>query len=345
MKFIFTADWHIKLYSDKTYVSNGLPLRLHEIFSTINAMCNYAKENGIDTIIVGGDINDLKNVVHVRAFVILKKMLASFPEIQFFFLHGNHDSSSKGDLESAIQLLDGPDNIHTITKKLTVDDILFVPYSSHMIDDIIESEEGCVLIGHLGLSDAQLSSGLSLKTRLSSSDLRRFDLVLLGHYHKPQVIGNVYYVGSPIQLRKDEKDEEKRFLVVNTDNAEIEVKSILTEGYRKYIDLIITDKKEVNKTLKAAEQFKKEGHFVSIHNQTETAIKNSVDGVTIVEEYEEEHQIRGITTAMSVDGQMRKFLEIEGIPEEDRELYMQVGLETLNTFKEEEKDVLRDKNI
>ena len=67
-KFIFSADWHVKLYTDKVFDNLGIPLKLTEVFAVIESMCKYAYDNGIPDIVVGGDINDLKGNIHTVAF-------------------------------------------------------------------------------------------------------------------------------------------------------------------------------------------------------------------------------------------------------------------------------------
>ena len=74
-KYLISADWHIKLWADRETTVENIPLRLHEIFSAIRQMCDYAMANGVSTVIVAGDINDKKNIIDVKAFVRLKKIL------------------------------------------------------------------------------------------------------------------------------------------------------------------------------------------------------------------------------------------------------------------------------
>ena len=69
-KFIFTADLHLKMWSDKEHDADGRPLKLIEILSTVDQMCQYAKANDIPSIIIGGDLNDTKGLVSVRAFLL-----------------------------------------------------------------------------------------------------------------------------------------------------------------------------------------------------------------------------------------------------------------------------------
>jgi len=46
-----------------------------------------------------------------------------------------------------------------------------------------------ILISHFGLSEGMLNSGMSIISDIGLKDLRgKYELVLLGHYHKPQEI-------------------------------------------------------------------------------------------------------------------------------------------------------------
>lgn len=336
MKFIFTADWHVKLYSDKQFDEQGIPLRLNEIFSSIEYMCKYAIENDIDTMIIGGDTNDLKGILHVRAFVMLKNILTSYTDkIKFIFLHGNHDSSSKSGTESAIELLVG-DGIEAYTTTTAIsEDILLIPFSNHMVDDIVNSDPYKIMISHFGLSDASLSSGISIRTSIKKDDLAKYELVLLGHYHKPQQVGHVWYSGSPIQLRRDEHDEEKRFLVIDTENPS-DVKSIPTKGYRKYYEIVLEkdiSEEDATKLLEQAKKFREDGNFVTVRKRDKELPVGLNDELqkefTIIDEYEEEYQIRGITMAMSDEERMTKYLEIKNIQEAKRAKYLEIGLRVL----------------
>ncbi|MCK5018804.1 MAG: metallophosphoesterase family protein [Candidatus Peribacteraceae bacterium] len=330
MKILFTADTHVKLWSDREFDEDGIPKRLNEIFSVLESMCQHAIDNNIETIVIGGDINDTKGIVHVRAFVLLRNLIKKYTQIKFIFLHGNHDASDKDASESAINLLDELSNVEVILEHTIIDNMIFVPYSSHIVDDIVDSvddAEDRILISHFGLSDATLSNGISLKTKISSKDLKKFKLVLLGHYHKPQNIGNVWYVGSPIPLKRDEHGESKRFLIVDTETFEVE--SIPTTGYRRYFEFVIEDEDAVESIFKEAAELKAQGHFVTIRNHIKELPTQLAEQMTVIDEYEEEYQMRGITTGMTIAAQMEKYLEIERIPEDEREEFMNVGIEVL----------------
>ncbi len=327
MKFAFTADLHLKVWNDKIIDENGIPLKLKEILNCFRQICQHCKHNQIENIIIGGDVNDLKNIVHYKSFVLLKEIIEEYDKIHFYIIHGNHDSAGKEDLYSAIQLLNGPSNVTTFVEKSIIDDIVFIPWSGNMVDEILECEPKKILISHFGLNEAQLSSGISIKTNIKINNLKKFDLVLLGHYHRPQQLANVYYVGSPIQLNRGEADEEKRFLVVNSETLEVE--SHKTMGYRKYFNIVLESKEELDEKINDIKELQKEG-MITIKNKIKDLDLQELhisEDVRVINEVEEEYQLRGITSDMKITEQMKKYLEIQKIPEDQHQEYIDVFLE------------------
>ena len=162
------------------------------------------------------------SVIYAIAQEIMLEYFQKYNDlIVFYVIDGNHDLSGKGEsVVSALRPLENIWNLHWIrfdqTKHLEDDDILFVPYS-YDLPNVIKKNKAKILISHFGLSEGMLNSGMSIISDISLKDLRnKYDLVLLGHYNKPQEIiesnFSLYYVGSPIQLDWGEKGDEKRFL-------------------------------------------------------------------------------------------------------------------------------------
>jgi DNA repair exonuclease SbcCD nuclease subunit len=179
------------------------------------------------------------------------------------------------------------------------------------------------------LNEAQIVPGMSLTSNIRMSDLKKWKLVLLGHYHLPQLIDGkgtmVYYTGSPYQKDWNEKHQEKRFLVY--DSKTLEVESVLTDGYRKYIELIIdNDNKENAKDILAeAKQQRANGHHVRVRNKTEEVIDES--DVFVISEKEIDITNRGVEITMSTADKLRKYAEIKEVPESDISEYLKMGIE------------------
>ena len=333
MKCVITADVHLKNWSDKEFDEDGNPIKLIEILNAFKTVCEYAEKNKIKDVIIAGDVNDTKEVASVNAFVQFKKILEDYNNLNFYILHGNHDAVSKDNNKSAIQLLNGPENVTTILETTTnlISDFIFVPYSENMVEDIVEAEPCKVMIGHLGLSEGQLSSGISLQTPISLGNLKKFGVVLLGHYHKPQHLKNTYYCGSLIPLRRDEMNDEKRFLVLDTDT--LEVTSIPITCYRKYVEFIINDESDNKEILQQIKKSQENGDHIIIKKDVKVMPPDFFDltDIHIIDTYEEEYQIRGIRSSMEFTDQIVKYMEIEEIPEKDQERYLHTVIKALDS--------------
>ena len=214
------------------------------------------------------------------------------------------------------------------------DRVLFVPYGPSMTENILKRKSK-ILVSHFGLNEGVLNSGISIVSDISINDLvGKYELVLLGHYHKPQEIIRddikLYYVGSPIQLDWGEKNDEKRFLVVDTET--LEVKSVPTKGYRKHIELDITNSNK-SEILKIAKEEKEKGNYVKILKR-ETIDLDMHDDFVIVDKVERDITNRGITSSMSQRDQFQKFLEIKEVPQDQHEDYIKKALELVERCEE-----------
>jgi len=232
-------------------------------------MAYYAIENKINYIVVSGDLLHNKSIIHVLALDVLLNFFRDHPNTQFIVIDGNHDKADRKGTISSLKSLDYEPNITRISTPLKIGNILFVPYSSNMIE-IIKNSSSEYLVSHFGLGEATLSSGISIVADIGIADLiGKYQTVLLSHYHKPQEIIRdtieLYYAGSIIELDYGERDEEKRFLVVDTDNHTVQ--SIFTNGYKKHYDFELTKENRIE-TLQKARELKNQGHHVQL-SQTE----------------------------------------------------------------------------
>ena len=334
MKFTFIADIHLSHYGqDKIEDTTNLPQRLHSLQEVLHEIAKYTVDKNINKMIIGGDILHGKSVIHAIAQDIMLDFFEEWSKtIDFFIIDGNHDLSGKGsNVVSALKSLRNIDNLRWIpfneTMSIDNDRVLLIPYGPNMTEKILNNQSK-ILISHFGLNEGVLNSGISIVSDISIKNLiGKYELVLLGHYHKPQEIIRddikLYYVGSPIQLDWGEKNDEKRFLVVDTET--LEVKSIPTKGYRKHIELNITNSNK-SKILKIAKEEKEKGNFVKILKR-EIVDLDTNDDFMIIDKVERDVTNRGITSSMSQRDKFQKFLEIKEVPQQDHENYIKKALE------------------
>jgi len=339
MIFGYIADIHLSRYGqDKVEDTTNLPERLHSIKRALYEVGNYCVENSIKVLVIGGDILHGKSVIHAVAQDIMIDFFTDFEDMLLFYvIDGNHDLSGKGDsVVSALKTLKNTPNVRWIgfseTYHMKAEDILFVPYS-YNLPQIVNDNRAKILISHFGLSEGMLNSGLSIVSDVSMKDLTgRYNLVLLGHYHKPQEIINpnisLYYVGSLIQLDWGEKGDEKRFLVVDSDT--LDVQSIPITQYKKHIEFELTSK---NKTdiFKLAKQARDNGDHVKVIMR-ETVDLTDVSGeFTVIDKTDQDITDRGVTSMMSEMDKIERYLEIKKIPDNQWDKYKSTAVEIIDS--------------
>lgn len=338
IKFIFTGDIHLSKYSnDRINPESNLPERLNDINMVLYQMANYAVKNNIENIVISGDIFHNKSIIHSLAMNLFLFFIRSYKNLNFIIIDGNHDLSGKGaDVVSALSCLDSESNVTRISQPTKIDSIMYIPYTYDMID-VIKNNTGEYLISHFGLNEGVLNSGISVVSDVKLSDLiGRYGTVLLSHYHKSQEILRddirLYYVGSLIQLDWGERDDNKRFLVVDTETGEI--KSIPTHGYKKHYQIEITTENR-EEILREARHLKEQGHHVNISKKDKVDTDDIKNEFIIIDKTIRDITNRGITTVMSTEEKLKKYLEIKKISEGKINNYLQVGFEIINSCSEE----------
>ncbi|MGN0169842.1 MAG: exonuclease SbcCD subunit D [Lachnospiraceae bacterium] len=119
MKIIHCADIHLDSAMKKNLSKEQSLQRRSEILLTFESMIDYARENDVRAVLIAGDLFDT-NVVSRKTGSIILNQIRQAPEIDFYYLRGNHDSYdffTSGEQEEVL-----PDNL-----KLFLD--RFVTYS------------------------------------------------------------------------------------------------------------------------------------------------------------------------------------------------------------------------
>jgi DNA repair exonuclease SbcCD nuclease subunit len=331
MKFLYTADFHFSSYSqDRIDPLTHLPERLSGIYSVTCEMINYAIDQEIKYVVVGGDVFHNKSLIHSIAQSKLLDIIRVYKMIKFIILDGNHDMSSMtGDGVSATKSLDNEENVTTIHRTTKIENILFVPWDQrNMIFDIKEGNSD-YLISHFGLNEAKLNSGISIISDIGLKDLKQYKHCFLGHYHTPQSVGNVTYVGSPIQLDWGEKNEEKRFLIINSETGDVE--SIPTVNYKKHFEFIITSENK-NEIIKNVIILKNQGHYVKLNRIDDSDLSDVEKTFEIIDKREKDITNRGITSGMTRSDKLDRYLDIKEIPLEKREKYKSVAVDIMDSI-------------
>ncbi len=93
MKIIHCADLHLDSALSANYSSEQIKERKNELVMTFVRMVEYANAHQVSAIIIAGDLFD-KKVIGAGVRKTVYEMIVKYPKIAFYYLQGNHDTSS-----------------------------------------------------------------------------------------------------------------------------------------------------------------------------------------------------------------------------------------------------------
>ena len=328
MKRAAVGDLHISGYQTDRIDDLGLPYRLGLIMRALDQIAEECRKRSICFIDFLGDIINDKSIIYTVAYDALKSFFDRNKDLTFTMISGNHDLSSTGELQkSALVAFSDVPNVKTyIYKPEIIGNISYIPWTKDFIDQIKKLPATDILIAHLGLNEAALQSGLSKVDKVKLSDISKYRLCLLGHYHRPQILQNgnttVVYPGSLSHRDWNDKNEKKRFVIYDTETLEVEQVFII--GLFEFKEYIVDNAADISNVIQLIKQDMTDGHRVRLKNKSGEKIEENLEGVLVLENKDIDVTNRGINVTQSKDEQAKKFLEIKGIPENERDEYFSI---------------------
>lgn len=93
MKLIHCADLHLDSRLNTHLGREQARRRRDELLRNFERLAGYAEENGVEAVLIAGDLFD-RDMVSALAKSTVLSVIAAHPQIRFYYLRGNHD---KGD--------------------------------------------------------------------------------------------------------------------------------------------------------------------------------------------------------------------------------------------------------
>lgn len=237
---IATGDWHIH-----PFTNGGIPTQRVQIaLEAAKVIINQARELKVPILFTGDFFHtpksigtDLHSIIHswVNHYISEKGLT-------FIAIDGNHDLSQKNTLlnqsPSHLSAFQSKPGFHRLDNKwvkqlkpgsthLLVCGVPYYDYESDWIKAIKEitkqnkGEECCyrILLLHGNAPGAKVPHGFEVESNLNLDYLsKHWDLVLMGHIHKPQKLrDNIYMVGSPIHQTSGDAGTEMGYWIVYSD--------------------------------------------------------------------------------------------------------------------------------
>ncbi len=222
MKLIHCADIHLDSPMETNLSADKARERKLEIRSTFSRMVRTAAEEGVEAILIAGDLFDGARVTKSTENYVLD-LIASHPMIDFFYLSGNHDKGSA--LFATAQL---PENLYTFGRTWTTYRRGTIVIAGAMIPDAdtltLDAESVNILLLH---GQERRSAGVAGEDiiHLGRFKNKNVDYAALGHIHEHRVLrldarGTAVYSGC-LEGRGFDECGTKGYVLLNIEGGRV----------------------------------------------------------------------------------------------------------------------------
>lgn len=209
--FVAIADIHFdNADSWGVQTESGLNSRDIDRLEIVRSIVQYSITNSVDFVIFLGDVfNTSRPVERLKAAFYLELAPLFHSEIPVYILCGNHELGAFDNAYSSIFVLTGSEKyapyLHIILepsqKVINGFKFSFIPWVKNATSFFAENSEYIenfdVIFSHLEIQGATMGKHEYISKDGLPRDLFKNKYVLLGHYHKPQKVGDkIWYVGS-----------------------------------------------------------------------------------------------------------------------------------------------------
>ena len=219
----------------------------------------YLKENNINTVFQLGDLFDRRKYIGFQTLALSRNYFFDImrdEEIELHVLLGNHDIAFKNTLKvnSPELLLKEYSNITIYNSPETklfdgtkIDIIPWIcPENEQEIKEFINSSGSQVCLGHFELAGYEMDRGNICHEGMSDETLKKYDLVLSGHFHHRSDNGHIFYVGTPGEMTWADYNDKRGFHIFDTDTREME---FIENPFKMFHKIMYDDSQETSESI------------------------------------------------------------------------------------------------
>jgi DNA repair exonuclease SbcCD nuclease subunit len=245
MKICILGDTHFGMRGDSLEFHNYYKKFYEEVFFP------YLIENNIDTIFQMGDLFDRRKFINFNTLYLARQYFFDKLKeynITFHTILGNHDIYYKNilDVNSSQMLLKDYNNIivYDEPKKLQFDgvDVDVIPWicadNDQEINEFIKSSTSQICFGHFEIAGFEMDRGNISHEGIDKNILKRYDVVLSGHFHHKSSDGQITYVGTPGEMTWADYNDPRGFHLFDTDTREL---AFIQNPYRMFNKITYDD--------------------------------------------------------------------------------------------------------
>lgn len=224
------------ILGDTHFGARGDSLDFHRYFKKFydDVFFPFLKDNNIQTVFQLGDLFDRRKFMNFNSLYLCRKYF--FDKLQkenitLYTLIGNHDIFYRNTLEvnSSELLLSDYSNVKVFTNFETIElnglAIDIVPWlcddNQEEILNAMKSSKADVCFGHFEIDGFEMDRGNVHQGGLDRKDLKKYDIVLSGHFHHKSSADNITYVGTPYEMTWSDYNDPKGFHVFDTETRDL----------------------------------------------------------------------------------------------------------------------------
>lgn len=206
-----------------------------------------------DVLVQVGDWNHVRESTNTRIYKLSIKIAEAFTK-KFtrgvYVILGNHDVYYKDRTDT--HSLEGFDkifkNFHIFEKpeqlKINSHKFLMLPWIENLENlksEIKKNSSATHVFCHTDFKGFNLNKVTKLEHGLEASDIIDFKRIFSGHIHIRQEKGNVLYVGTPYEMDRGDRGNEKGFYVLDVSGSEVTEKFVPNTLSPKHLKFEATD--------------------------------------------------------------------------------------------------------
>lgn len=211
-------DTHFGIRSDSLFFLEYQKMFYRDIFFPT------LKKHSVEKVYHLGDLFDRRKYININTLFETKAMfLEPLREYPTIMIPGNHDCywSNKNEVNSLAGLLREYDNIEILEEPSIRDEFLFVPWINNANYEstlkAIKDTDAKRVCGHFDIAGFEMYRNNRSEHGMTSDIFSRFDSVWSGHFHHKSNIGNIHYLGSPMQFTWSDYDDPRGFHIYDTE--------------------------------------------------------------------------------------------------------------------------------
>lgn len=241
-KSIFITDIHFSVRGGSLYFIERYKLFFKNIFFP------YCDEHKVKNVYLLGDTWEDRKNMNINALREARQMFFDeclIRNINIISILGNHDvfyrntneTNAMDIIESAypnVKIIQEYEEIEIGSKTFGfMSWINSENYARNM--KRIEESNTNYLLGHFEISQFEMTRGVIADKGMSHDLFKNYDMVLSGHFHIKNKIGNIYYIGNPFQTTWDDFGTQRGFHSYDHEKDEFEFVHNTYENYNAFI--------------------------------------------------------------------------------------------------------------